>query len=125
VPGAKVVNRTVGATYLLLGIAGFFVAASPINILALDTGDHFLHLASAVLVRRGAAFSSWWLRLKYGGVARSCTLRCCTLSSWKDEHMPKKVAQTSLPDGNGHGRVAAKRLRLFRVWFTAVRVRRS
>ncbi|EPR76556.1 hypothetical protein ADILRU_1041 [Leifsonia rubra CMS 76R] len=39
--------------------------------------------------------------------------------------MPMKVAQPSLADGNGYGRVAAKRLRLRRVKFTAARVRRS
>jgi len=50
VSGAKAVNRTVGAAYLLLGIVGFFIADSPLNILALNTGDHFLHLASAVLL---------------------------------------------------------------------------
>ncbi|MBG6215401.1 preprotein translocase subunit Sss1 [Cryobacterium sp. CAN_C3] len=50
VSGAKAVNSTVGTAYLLLGIVGFFIADSSLNILALNTGDHFLHLASAVLL---------------------------------------------------------------------------
>ncbi|WP_022892649.1 DUF4383 domain-containing protein [Agromyces subbeticus] len=47
---AKAVNGTVGATYLLLGIVGFFIADTAANILALNTADHFLHLASAILL---------------------------------------------------------------------------
>jgi len=53
VSAAKAVNTTVGAVYLLLGIVGFFLAAdptSPLNFLALNTADHFLHLASAVVL---------------------------------------------------------------------------
>jgi len=50
VSAAKVVNTTVGAVYLLLGIVGFFIADSSLNILALNVGDHFLHLATAVLL---------------------------------------------------------------------------
>lgn len=47
---AKTVNSTVGAVYLLLGVVGFFLAGSALNILALNTPDHFLHLASAVVL---------------------------------------------------------------------------
>ncbi|HEY8589127.1 MAG TPA: DUF4383 domain-containing protein [Naasia sp.] len=53
VSAAKSVNGIVGAAYLLLGIVGFFLAAdpeSPANFLALNTADHFLHLASAVVL---------------------------------------------------------------------------
>ncbi len=53
VSAAKGVNGIVGAAYLLLGIVGFFLAAdpsSPVNFLALNTADHFLHLASAVVL---------------------------------------------------------------------------
>lgn len=46
---AKGVNTTVGAVYLLLGIVGFFLTG-PANILALNVPDHFLHLASAVVL---------------------------------------------------------------------------
>lgn len=47
---AKGVNTTVGAVYLLLGIVGFFLVGTAANILALNTNDHFLHLASAVVL---------------------------------------------------------------------------
>jgi hypothetical protein len=50
VKAAKGVNITIGAVYLLLGIAGFFLVGTPANILALNVPDHFLHLASAVLL---------------------------------------------------------------------------
>ena len=47
---AKGVNATIGAAYLLLGIVGFFLVGTPANILALNTADHFLHLASAIVL---------------------------------------------------------------------------
>jgi hypothetical protein len=47
---AKGVNTTVGAVYLLLGIVGFFLTGTALNILALNVPDHFLHLASAVVL---------------------------------------------------------------------------
>jgi len=47
---AKGVNTVVGAAYLLLGILGFFLVGTAANILALNTFDHFLHLASALLL---------------------------------------------------------------------------
>ncbi|MFE6965392.1 DUF4383 domain-containing protein [Agromyces sp. NPDC057679] len=47
---AKTVNTVVGAAYLLLGIVGFFLAGTAANILALNTSDHFLHLASALVL---------------------------------------------------------------------------
>ncbi|AOX46444.1 hypothetical protein MMX123_03067 [Microbacterium sp. MM2322] len=47
---AKGVNTTVGAVYLLLGIVGFFLVGTSANILALNVPDHFLHLASAVVL---------------------------------------------------------------------------
>ena len=49
-PAAKATNTTVGAVYLLLGIVGFFIVDSALNILALNTADHFLHLASAIVL---------------------------------------------------------------------------
>ena len=48
---AKTVNIVVGGAYLLLGIVGFFLAGTAANILALNTADHFLHLASAIVLR--------------------------------------------------------------------------
>ena len=50
VVAAKTVNIVVGAAYLLLGIVGFFLVGTPLNILALNTADHFLHLASAIVL---------------------------------------------------------------------------
>jgi hypothetical protein len=50
VAAAKAVNITVGAVYLLLGIVGFFLVGTGANILALNTPDHFLHLASAIVL---------------------------------------------------------------------------
>ena len=47
---AKTVNIVVGAAYLLLGIVGFFLVGTALNILALNTFDHFLHLASAIVL---------------------------------------------------------------------------
>ena len=35
---------------MLLGIVGFFLVDTPANILALNVPDHFLHLASAVVL---------------------------------------------------------------------------
>lgn len=50
IAAARTVNTVVGAVYLLLGIVGFFIADSALNILALNTADHFLHLASAIVL---------------------------------------------------------------------------
>ena len=50
VSAARATNTTIGAVYLLLGIVGFFLVNTALNILALNTADHFLHLASAVVL---------------------------------------------------------------------------
>lgn len=50
VAAAKTVNATVGVIYLLLGIVGFFLVGTALNILALNTPDHFLHLGSAIIL---------------------------------------------------------------------------
>jgi hypothetical protein len=53
VGAAKSTNTTIGAVYLLLGVIGFFLAAnhdSALNFLSLNLPDHFLHLASAVVL---------------------------------------------------------------------------
>ena len=52
---ARSANLTVGALYLLLGVVGFFLVApdggrSALNFLSLNTADHVLHLASALLL---------------------------------------------------------------------------
>ena len=50
IPAAKTTNIVVGAAYLLLGVVGFFIAGTAANILAHNTPDHFLHLASAIVL---------------------------------------------------------------------------
>jgi len=50
VRAAKIVNTTVGAAYLLLGVVGFFLVGTAANILALNVADHFLHLGSAIVL---------------------------------------------------------------------------
>jgi hypothetical protein len=50
IAAARTVNTVVGFVYLLLGIVGFFIVDSALNILALNTADHFLHLASAIVL---------------------------------------------------------------------------
>ncbi|WP_439592829.1 DUF4383 domain-containing protein [Microbacterium sp.] len=50
VVAAKTINTIIGAVYLLLGIVGFFLVGTALNILALNTFDHFLHLASALVL---------------------------------------------------------------------------
>jgi len=47
---ARTTNIVIGAAYLLLGIAGFFLAGTAANVLSLNTPDHFLHLASAIVL---------------------------------------------------------------------------
>lgn len=50
VRAANTVNATIGAAYLLLGVVGFFLVGTSANILALNVPDHFLHLASAIVL---------------------------------------------------------------------------
>ncbi|MDL9978763.1 DUF4383 domain-containing protein [Microbacterium candidum] len=47
---AKITNTVIGAAYLLLGVVGFFLVGTVANVLALNTFDHFLHLASAIVL---------------------------------------------------------------------------
>ena len=48
---ARRLNLLIGATYVVLGLIGWFVEDSDANVLALNSADHLLHLASgAVLV---------------------------------------------------------------------------
>jgi hypothetical protein len=47
---AKSVNTLVGAVYLVVGIVGLFILDSDANILALNSADNVLHLASAVVL---------------------------------------------------------------------------
>jgi hypothetical protein len=50
VRAAKGVNTTIGAIYLVLGIAGLFLVNSSANILAINAADNVLHFASAVIL---------------------------------------------------------------------------
>ena len=47
---ARRANIAVGAVYLLLGVIGLFVLSSSANILALNSPDNALHLASALVL---------------------------------------------------------------------------
>ncbi len=47
---ARSANITVGAVYLIVGILGFLILNSRLNILALNMQDNFLHLASAAVL---------------------------------------------------------------------------
>ncbi|MCR8671858.1 DUF4383 domain-containing protein [Agrococcus sp. HG114] len=49
-PAARSTNIAVGAVYLIVGIVGFFLVGTALNILALNTADHILHLASAIVL---------------------------------------------------------------------------
>lgn len=50
VSAARAVNNTVGAAYLVLGLAGLFLIGSALNILALNVADNVLHFASAAVL---------------------------------------------------------------------------
>ena len=50
VPAARATNITIGAAYLLLGIAGLFLVGTEVNILAINAADNVLHFASAALL---------------------------------------------------------------------------
>jgi hypothetical protein len=50
VQAAKAVNNTVGGLFLLLGIAGLFLVGTSVNILAINTDDNVLHLASGAIL---------------------------------------------------------------------------
>lgn len=46
---ARLMNIVIGAAYLAVGIAGFFLVDTDTNYLALDQADNGLHIASAAL----------------------------------------------------------------------------
>ena len=43
-------NMTVGVVYLLLGIVGWFINDTALDIVALNAADHVLHLLSGILL---------------------------------------------------------------------------
>jgi len=47
---ARGANLAIGATYLLLGVIGWFIDDTAANIVALNPADHLLHLASGALL---------------------------------------------------------------------------
>lgn len=56
---ARAINATVGATYLLVGIAGLFISGNnDANILALNGADNVLHLGSAAVLLFSAMAST-------------------------------------------------------------------
>lgn len=56
---ARAINATVGATYLLVGIAGLFITGNDdVNILAINHADNALHLGSAAILLGSALMSN-------------------------------------------------------------------
>ena len=47
---SRAANLAIGATYLLVGVLGLFLLDSEANILALNSADNVLHLASGLLL---------------------------------------------------------------------------
>ncbi len=45
---ARAASQAIGAVYLLLGVAGFFIIGTALDLLALNLADNFLHLATAL-----------------------------------------------------------------------------
>ena len=41
---------TIGAVYLALGVLGWFIQDTALDIVALNAADHLLHLASGILL---------------------------------------------------------------------------
>jgi hypothetical protein len=53
----RAVATIIGAVYVILGIAGFFIEGEDVNILALNGPDHVLHLASGAVLLAAAALT--------------------------------------------------------------------
>lgn len=47
---ARSTNMTIGAVYLVLGIVGWFINDTALDIFALNPADHILHLLSGALL---------------------------------------------------------------------------
>jgi hypothetical protein len=47
---ARRLNLLIGATYVLLGIVGWFIQETAVNVVALNEADHLLHLVSGALL---------------------------------------------------------------------------
>ena len=49
-PSARAANLAIGATYVLLGIVGPFVDDTAVDVIALNSPDHVLHLVSGIVL---------------------------------------------------------------------------
>jgi hypothetical protein len=47
---ARRLNLLIGGTYVLLGIVGWFIQETAVNVVALNEADHVLHLVSGALL---------------------------------------------------------------------------
>ena len=47
---ARRLNLLIGGTYVLLGIVGWFIQETAVNVVALNEADHLLHLVSGALL---------------------------------------------------------------------------
>jgi hypothetical protein len=54
---ARAANMAIGATYVVLGLVGPLLTGTDANIFALNSADHFLHLASGALLVAVAALA--------------------------------------------------------------------
>ena len=54
---ARSANLAIGITYVALAVIGPFVTRTDLNIVALNTADHFLHAASGLLLVAVGAFA--------------------------------------------------------------------
>ncbi len=45
---ARMASRAIGVVYLLLGVVGFFIIGTALDLLALNVADNFLHLVTAI-----------------------------------------------------------------------------
>ena len=47
---ARGANLAIGGTYLLLGVLGWFINDTAVDVIGLNSADHLLHLASGALL---------------------------------------------------------------------------
>ena len=54
---ARGANLAIGVTYIALAVLGPFITGTDLNIVALNSADHFLHAASGLLLTAVALFA--------------------------------------------------------------------
>ena len=54
---ARSANLAIGVTYLALGVIGPFLTGTEANIIALNAADHWLHIASGLVLAGVGAFA--------------------------------------------------------------------